>query len=159
MEISNWMSDSSIINSASCINSLLINTQVYNSHRVAASLAKTSMNFRKDSREQARSLSQEVVLVHLEAEEAAVLSKTEKIFFKVIYRILLWFQQLKNQINSLKKQVVATASLLNIEPPDVSDEQDFTTSIGNYIMKHYPDEVPSWLQEGLWGNGKPIWYN
>lgn len=54
-----------------------------------------------------------------------------------------------SRINSLKKQVVATASLLNIEPPDVSDEQDFTTSIGNYIMKHYPDEVPSWLQEGL----------
>lgn len=54
-----------------------------------------------------------------------------------------------SRINSLEKQVVATASLLNIEPPDISDKQDFTTTIGNYIIKHYPDDTPSWLQGGL----------
>jgi len=55
------MSDNNITNFANYINNLSINTQVFSFHRAAASLERISMNFKKDSQELVRFLSQEVV--------------------------------------------------------------------------------------------------
>ena len=83
--IKHGKSDRSIKVSVSCTSLWLISIQVYNSHKVATNLPKeASMNSKKDNLDSVNYQFQEVVLDHLEEEQAIVSSTKEEMYCKVI---------------------------------------------------------------------------